>query len=396
VRIQKCYVHGIGGDGIFGKPNGSYPGTMADIQFLYNHIAGNGVSGNYLYHNSYIEANQSLYIGNLYEPLTSGGPGSDLKDRSAGTVVAYNRFNGSAARFIDLVEPQDGWGIFGSAPYYGSDFVYGNLFYINAQDVNYGQVGTPIHYGGDQGNGQYYRNQTLSFYDNTFVYIANTADIWKTSIFEPDLSTAVVDIRNNIFLYLPRSSGGGTPEIDWSGNNQGTPTGTFAFGVNWVSPGWQMAFSAGPAFAGTSTGTSNLISPANDASPLTNPTGGDFTLIAGSTATGVAGALSSLVTQNSQAGSYTPTLQYQFDQQTVSRPNLNDLGALAATTSTASRCDLNGNGVVNIADVQLAVSQALGASTCGTADLNGNGLCNVIDVQRVINAALGQACNVGP
>jgi hypothetical protein len=119
IRIQDCYIHGILGNGIFGKPNDSDPGTMADIQLIYNHIAANGVSGNYLYHNSYLEANRSTYIGNLYEPLVNGAPGSHLKDRSAGTIVAYNRFHGSAARYIDLVEPQDGWGDFGSEPYYG-------------------------------------------------------------------------------------------------------------------------------------------------------------------------------------------------------------------------------------------------------------------------------------
>ena len=233
IRIQNCYIHGITGNGVFGKPNGSFAGTMADIQLLNNRISANGKAGNYSVHNSYLEADQAVYVGNLYEPLVAGAAGSDLKDRSAGTVIAYNRFNGTAARFIDLVEPQDGWALFGSRPYYGSDFVYGNLFYANAADPNFAAFGTPIHYGGDQGAGQYYRNQTLSFYDNTFVFVANQNESWKHAIFQPELATAVVDLRNNIFLFLPRTAGGGIAEFDWSGNNNGAPTGTFQFGVNW-------------------------------------------------------------------------------------------------------------------------------------------------------------------
>ena len=59
-------------------------------------------------------------------------------------------------------------------------------------------------------------------------------------------------------------------------------------------------------------------------------------------------------------------------------------------------CDLNGDGVVNVADVQLAVNQAVGAVACSSADLDGDGSCNVIDVQRIINADLGLGCNAVP
>jgi hypothetical protein len=64
-------------------------------------------------------------------------------------------------------------------------------------------------------------------------------------------------------------------------------------------------------------------------------------------------------------------------------------------SATANPCDLNGDGIVNSTDNQLAIDQALGKSAC-TADLQQNGHCDVVDVQRVANAALGQACVVGP
>jgi hypothetical protein len=57
----------------------------------------------------------------------------------------------------------------------------------------------------------------------------------------------------------------------------------------------------------------------------------------------------------------------------------------------SNACDLNGDGVVNTADVQAAISMSLGASPC-TANIVGANVCNVIVVQRVIDASLGQTC----
>jgi hypothetical protein len=62
---------------------------------------------------------------------------------------------------------------------------------------------------------------------------------------------------------------------------------------------------------------------------------------------------------------------------------------------TQLTCDLNGDGTVNAADVQIAINQALGLSPCSTADLQQNGQCSVIDVQRIINASLGGVCMTG-
>jgi len=56
-----------------------------------------------------------------------------------------------------------------------------------------------------------------------------------------------------------------------------------------------------------------------------------------------------------------------------------------------SPCDLNRDGVVNAADVTLAVNMALGVVPC-TASVEGPHTCTVVTVQRVINASMGQAC----
>jgi hypothetical protein len=57
-----------------------------------------------------------------------------------------------------------------------------------------------------------------------------------------------------------------------------------------------------------------------------------------------------------------------------------------------SPCDLNGDGVVNFLDVQLAINQAIGIAACSNSDLNHDGQCNVVDVQRIIASSLGGAC----
>ena len=67
----------------------------------------------------------------------------------------------------------------------------------------------------------------------------------------------------------------------------------------------------------------------------------------------------------------------------------------AGQTGTIS-CDLNGDGRVNVLDVQLATNQTLGYAACGSADLNGDSRCTIIDVQRIISASLGAACHLGP
>ena len=68
---------------------------------------------------------------------------------------------------------------------------------------------------------------------------------------------------------------------------------------------------------------------------------------------------------------------------------------LSATAPVRNPCDVNSDGLVNAADIQAAISQALGTTICGTAALQQAGQCNVVDVQRVTNAVLGGACRTG-
>lgn len=62
-----------------------------------------------------------------------------------------------------------------------------------------------------------------------------------------------------------------------------------------------------------------------------------------------------------------------------------------AAMAQTSACDLDANGAVNVADVNSAVSMALGTAPC-TANVEGLNTCTVVTVQRIVNSALGQPC----
>jgi hypothetical protein len=70
-------------------------------------------------------------------------------------------------------------------------------------------------------------------------------------------------------------------------------------------------------------------------------------------------------------------------------------GDPGGSTLSSNACDLNGDGIVNNTDVQMAVNMSLGVTAC-SMNINGSGVCNVVGVQRVINASMGSACKVGP
>ena len=52
-------------------------------------------------------------------------------------------------------------------------------------------------------------------------------------------------------------------------------------------------------------------------------------------------------------------------------------------------CDIDGDGSVDAADVQLAINAALGLDISGDADMDHNGKVNAVEIQAIINEALG-------
>ena len=63
----------------------------------------------------------------------------------------------------------------------------------------------------------------------------------------------------------------------------------------------------------------------------------------------------------------------------------------SGATPPAGSCDLNGDNVAGVADVQSMINEALGTASAAN-DLNGDGVVNVVDVQIVGNAALKLGC----
>lgn len=61
--------------------------------------------------------------------------------------------------------------------------------------------------------------------------------------------------------------------------------------------------------------------------------------------------------------------------------------ATATALVSANVYDLNHDGIVNDADVDIAIDQSLQRSPCTTGDVNKDGGCNVLDVQLVITAS---------
>ena len=57
----------------------------------------------------------------------------------------------------------------------------------------------------------------------------------------------------------------------------------------------------------------------------------------------------------------------------------------------AATCDVNGDTLTNVSDVQIMISEALGVLS-PAHDLNRDGAVNVADVQIVINATVGSVC----
>jgi hypothetical protein len=86
----------------------------------------------------------------------------------------------------------------------------------------------------------------------------------------------------------------------------------------------------------------------------------------------------------------------------VSTENLRNFAEIAfsptaqsvSTPPPTNSCDLNGDGVVNILDVNMAIGAVLGTGPC-TARLDGSAQCTIVDVQRVATTALGGSCKVG-
>lgn len=213
VKISNTVITGSG-NGIFSHGYG----PSRDILIENSKIYGNGTVGSDRQHNVYTEAIGIVYRGNSFGHLRPGAIGSNLKDRSTGTVIENNLFNVEnfpgveqgigGCHVLDLVEPEDS--VFVSMairlmnPALGQTKVTGNTIINPANGAS-----TPIHFGGDNGNMATYR-RNLDFENNIFINEGNqTAFVkdgvkipgrWRITLFALEDDRQVVKATGNTFI----------------------------------------------------------------------------------------------------------------------------------------------------------------------------------------------------
>ena len=82
------------------------------------------------------------------------------------------------------------------------------------------------------------------------------------------------------------------------------------------------------------------------------------------------------------------TCFWRFSKKPASLAALSMALSLSATGQALNACDVNADGAITSADVDLAAKMAIGTNAC-TANIVGAGVCNAIVVQRVANALSG-------
>lgn len=153
-------------------------------------IEGNGIEGSGYQHNSYTESAGIVFQFNRFGPLRDGCNGSNLKDRSAGTVIRYNVIEGGN-REVDLVEAQEGDAI-RSDRRYAEAFVYGNVL-IEPDGAGNNQI---VHFGGDSGPEEDFRTGPLWFFHNTVISRRSQT----TTLLRLSTSRQTAEIFNNVVI----------------------------------------------------------------------------------------------------------------------------------------------------------------------------------------------------
>ena len=216
IVIRNCTVHDCG-NGLM--VSSSPKEASRDILIEGNHIFGNGNEGSEYEHNVYTAAIGIIFQKNRFGPQRPGCNGSNIKDRSAGTVIRYNWIEGGNKE-IDLVDGQDSE-LIRNSPDYHQSFVYGNML---IEPYNDGQPSI-LKYGGDSRKVQDYRKGTLYFYNNTVVSLRTD----RTILFQLLTDEEHCECANNV-IFAKESAAFGFSMI--------RDRGSVTMSHNWVSRGW--------------------------------------------------------------------------------------------------------------------------------------------------------------
>jgi hypothetical protein len=232
--------------GIFSNslPDGDFSVTK-NLRIAGNYFHNNGIAGVESMHTTYIQSIGAVYEFNRYGAVRSGALGNSIKDRSAGTVIRYNRIE-AGAHAIDLVEAEDYFPMVKSLASYRTTYVYGN------QIIKSGNTGSTIHYGGDhQGNEASFRQGVLFFFNNS-VRLTGTDGV----LFQLSTVLESAEVWNNVFMFDDTVV---YPILRTTQDAPGYVSGgVMNLGRNWAPARWS---DAGPwaTVGGTLTGSANMI-----------------------------------------------------------------------------------------------------------------------------------------
>jgi large repetitive protein len=156
--------------------------------------------------------------------------------------------------------------------------------------------------------------------------------------------------------------------------------------VNKDSPTTSVFSSANPSVAGQAVTLTAIVTPSNPAVVTGSVTFSDGVTVLGTPSVNTNG-IASLTTSSLSAGGHTITAAYGGDENF----NASSSSLTQTVNSVRAACDINGDGSINIADLQRIVNESLGTIQAAD-DMNQDGRVTVTDVQIVINAVLGLAC----
>ncbi|ELR68718.1 putative polysaccharide-degrading enzyme [Fulvivirga imtechensis AK7] len=202
IEVSNCIIQ-ENGNGVFGAYNGP-ENPLTNVKLYNNVIRNNGTYGGYRHHNVYLEADSLIVKGNLIGPIRDGSLGINLKSRSAGEVVMYNKLQGPASRHFDFVESQNGYDWLAQKASFRRTIVAGNIV-VGVE----GGAGNILHYGGDGDNttpSDDLRQGTIYAYNNTFLlrgyYLTGDPDaVWRQSFTDLNTCNEKLYAFNNIWAY---------------------------------------------------------------------------------------------------------------------------------------------------------------------------------------------------
>lgn len=324
ITVRGVIIEG-NGNGFFVASGDSEEVVSRDILLERSQVYGNGTVSVAAdrHHNIYTEAAGMVFQFNDIGPLRDGSGGAALKDRSAGTIIRYNRIEGGS-RSLDLVDAQESFPVLADLPEYRTTLVYGNVI-INPENG----ASNMIHYGGDSGTFEVYRKGTLYFYNNTIVIRGDQEGPnarWRTAIFDASTADETVDARNNVIVVRAATPGTNATEPAWMRS-----AGKLELGVNWASPGFVEWRDDEPG-DGEISGIENVIG--DDAGPgFIDENGNDFRLAANAAAAGKGSELHDVPV------GLGATVAFEYVHPASGRARAPetaaDLGAFAATTEAS-------------------------------------------------------------